>query len=160
MTTTIRTAMPTDAPALFDAWEDMRAYQHSRDPRIIPAPISRDDFIGAIDAMVSRPGSATFIAEDNGALVGFIRGLVEMNQTDRLPDRHATVGYLYVAPTHRRTGLGKLLFHSVSAWAATQPGVRHIEMSVIAADPDAEGFWRSLGFTPFLQRLHAPLVPA
>lgn len=157
MTAIVRRAIPTDAPALYDAWEDMRAYQASRDSRLVPAPITRDDFVGAIDAMVTRPGSATFIAEDRGALVGFIRGLIELNQPDRLPERHATVGYLYVAPTHRRTGLGRVLFDAVTDWARTHEGIEHIEMSVLASDPEAEAFWRSLGFTPFFQRLHAPL---
>jgi hypothetical protein len=30
-------------------------------------------------------------------------------------------------------------------------------MTVLNADAEAEQFWRALGFTPFIQRLWAPL---
>jgi hypothetical protein len=32
-------------------------------------------------------------------------------------------------------------------------------MTVLNADETAERFWRSLGFSPFIQRLWAPLTP-
>lgn len=157
MTCVIRPAVLKDAAGLYSAWDQLRAYNASQDSRIVPVPVDRDEFIGAFDTIVSRPGTATFVAEDEGSIVGFIRGLIEANQVDRLPERHATIGYIYIAPTHRRIGLGKKLFDAVAEWANQQEGISHLEMSVIARDGAAEGFWRSLGFSPFLQRLWAPL---
>ncbi len=156
MSLEVRPAHISDATGLFDAWERLRRYNASQDARIVPVPVDRDEFVGAFESIVMRPGSATFVAADEGAVVGFIRGLIELNQADRLPERHATVGYLYIAPTHRRLGLGRRLFDAVATWASTQEGINHLEMSVLASDTAAEGFWRSLGFSPFLQRLWAP----
>jgi len=157
VTCEVRRAVLADTAGLYSAWDQLRAYNASRDPRIVPVPVDREEFIAAFDTIVSRPGTATFVAEDEGSIVGFVRGLIEANQVDRLPERHATVGYIYIAPTHRRIGLGKQLFDAVADWANQQDGVSHLEMSVIASDAGAEGFWRRLGFTPFLQRLWAPL---
>lgn len=157
MSVAIRAAERRDADGLYEQWERVRQYNASLDPRIVPAPVSLVEFRAALDAILGREGAATFVAEDSGTLVGFVRGVIELQQPDRLPERHASIGYLYVAPTHRRQGIGRRLFEAVAAWAATHDGVRHFEMTVLAKDDEAAAFWRQLGFTPFIQRLWAPL---
>lgn len=160
MTCTVRAARPSDGAALFAAWSDLRAHYAAADRRIIPAPVQEDEFLAGLDEIFGRKTSAAFVADDEGRLVGFISGGIEANQPDRLPARHATVGYLYVEPEYRRLGLGRLLFQEFARWAQSHEGVSHFEMAVLAADHHAEPFWRSLGFTPFIQRLWAPLSAA
>jgi GNAT superfamily N-acetyltransferase len=105
--------------------------------------------------------SASLVAEDDGQVAGFITATIEQSQPDRLPDRHATIGYLYVDPQYRRKGVGRDLVARIFAWAREQEGIVHVEMPVLANDTGAEPFWRSLGFSPFIQRVWAPLdVPS
>lgn len=153
----VRPAMAADGPGLFGAWQRAREHNASIDRRIMPVPVSQPEFIADFEQMLERKTSAAFVAEAAGRLVGFISGGVEANQPDRLPRRHATIGYLYVEEPHRRQGIARALFEAVAAWAQQVDGVSHFEMTVITADEGAAAFWRSIGFSPFISRLWAPL---
>lgn len=153
----VRRAEARDSAMLFAQWQRARNHNATMDRRVVPSPVSEDEFAADLREALARPSSATFVAELNGQIAGFIRGTIELNQPDRLPERHATIGYLYVDEQHRRRGIGRALFGAVAEWAARQEGVSHFEMTVLAADPAAADFWRSIGFTPFILRLWAPL---
>ena len=157
MSVVIRPTRASDSPALYESWQTMRTHNAGVDPRIVLATVSEQDFADATAAILERDESASFVAEEEGRLVGFITGGVEANQPDRLPERHVTVGYLYIDPSARRQGVAKRLVGSFAEWAKTQDGVSHLEMTVLAADTEAAAFWREAGFTPFIQRLWMPL---
>jgi len=123
----------------------------------MPLPVSEAEFLAQFAEVLRRADSATFVAEMDGRPAGFISGGIEQNPPDRLPRRHATIGYLYVEEDARRRGAGRALFEAVAGWAGGTEGVAHFEMAVISADETAAAFWRSLGFTPFISRLWAPL---
>lgn len=157
MNATVRSARATDGLGLYTAWEALRGYNAGLDSRIIPSPVSEADFLAGLSEIIANPMSAAFVLDDGGVVAGFISGRIERNQPDRLPERHATIGYLYVSPSHRRMGLGRALFAAIGTWAQEAGKVSHIEMPVLAHDAEAAAFWRSLGFTPFIERLWAPL---
>jgi len=157
MSVTIRPARLADAAGMYRAWQALRQYNAGRDPRIVPTPVSEEEFVVAVREILARSTSAAFVAENGGKVVGFVSVSVEAGQPDRLPERHATIGYVYVDSAHRRGGVGRQLFEAVAGWASKQDGVSHMEMAVIAGDTEAAAFWQSIGFTPFIQRLWAPL---
>ncbi len=154
---TIRPVQLSDATAMYHAWQSLRSYYAAVDRRIIPAPIPPDEFVADFQQRLARTDFATFIAVDSGRILGFITGAIEQNRPDRLPERLATVGNLFVDPAHRRVGLGRRLFRALAAWAEAQEGVDHFEMPVLAADQEAVHFWQAIGFSPFIVRLWAPL---
>lgn len=153
----VRPAAAADASHLFGAWQRLQLHNATVDRRVMPAPVTEAEFQSDFTALLQRPHSATFVAEHEGALAGFISGRVERNQPDRLPAEHVTVGYLWVEDRVRRLGIARALFSEISAWARTREGVSHFEMAVLAADQSAAAFWRSIGFVPFIERLWAPL---
>jgi GNAT superfamily N-acetyltransferase len=153
----IRPVQASEVAAVYQVWQTLRAYYASVDERIIPSPVSEHEFTADFHRRLSRTESATFVAVEGKRIVGLITGAVEANQPDRLPEQHVTIGHVYVDPAHRRSGLGRGLFEALANWAADLEGVSHIEMPVLAADGDAGHFWQSLGFSPFIQRLWAPL---
>jgi GNAT superfamily N-acetyltransferase len=157
VTVTVRPATTADAPALFQAWEHLRAHNAGTDPRIVPAPVSEIEFAAGLRELLARPNATVIVAEIDDRLAGFIRAGVEPNAPDRLPEQHVGIGYLYVEPSARRQGVGRRLFEAVRQWASSQEGVAHFEMTVLSQDGQAEAFWRSLGFSPFIQRLWAPM---
>src|SRR5512139_516619 len=154
---TVRPAEVGDGPALYSAWQNLRKHNAEVDRRVIPSPVSESDFVLDLREMLGRPRSAAFVAEAPAALAGFIAGTIERNLPDRLPEEHATVGYLWVEERFRRLGIGRELFGHIADWARRQEGVAHFEMAVLTADTGAAGFWRSIGFSPFIERLWAPL---
>ncbi|MEO6045304.1 MAG: GNAT family N-acetyltransferase [Tepidiformaceae bacterium] len=157
MSANVRRATTTDAAALYVQWSELRRYNASIDHRVVPVPVVADDFAAGLDDVLARDTSVAFVAEVDGKLAGFISGGVERNHPDRLPEMHATVGYLWVAESARRLGVGRQLFDAVREWAAKQDGVLHLEMTVLSADQEAAAFWRSMGFSPFIERVWAAL---
>jgi GNAT superfamily N-acetyltransferase len=154
---TIRAANDGDGPALYGAWQRLRRHNAEIDRRFIPAPVTEDEFVTDFRDLLQRPRSAAFVAETAGMLAGFVAGTIERNLPDRLPEQHATIGYLWVEERWRRMGLARSLFAAVADWARSQEDVSHFEMAVLTADAAAAEFWRAIGFAPFIERLWAPL---
>ena len=67
---------------------------------------------------------------------------------EALAGRVGTVALLWVAERHRGTGAGRLLSRAAEDWFSDH-GVRHIELSWLAANAEAEAFWLRMGYTPF-----------
>lgn len=159
MNVVVRPASAKDGPALYRAWNALRQHYATLDRRIRPAPVAEAHFLADLAEMLARGTSAAFVAEVDRRLVGFLSGGLEESQPDRLPERHATVGYLYVDPGFRRRGVGRKLFEAMVAWAGRHEGVTHVEMPVLDADIEAALFWQALGFQPYISRLWAALEP-
>lgn len=157
MTVTVRQATTADIEGIFRAWQEMRDHNASLDRRIQLVPVNETEFALALREVMQRATSVVLVAEREAEIAGFVTASIEQNQPDRLPERHATIGYIYVLPAHRRKGVAAALIASLRQWAAKQDGVHHIEMTVLANDGAAAGFWSSAGFTPFIERLWAPV---
>src|SRR4029079_16686999 len=106
MADTIRRAKLEDAPSVYAAWQRMRAHNHEVERRVVPAPVTQSEFAVDLAKLLSRPRSAAFVAMRGKDLAGFIAGSIEESQPDRMPERHATVGYLCAEPQFPRAGLG------------------------------------------------------
>jgi len=62
--------------------------------------------------------------------------------------RHiASIWGMYVAPSHRRQGVGRQLMEAAIAFAKAQEGVAQVQLSVSASAPGAQRLYESLGFT-------------
>ncbi len=153
----VRPAVPADASAIYLLWLRARAHNARIDPRIVLAPVGPEQFEAALRTQLERNTASVFVAECGGRIAGFISGAIESAGPDRLPERHATIGYLWVEPPYRRRGIARALVDAIARWAAAIDGVRHFEMPVLAADDEAARFWAALGFRPFISRLWAPL---
>ena len=153
----VRPARLEDGAALFGAWQRLRQHNSDTDRRYIPAHVTQSEFVADLRELLDRPRSVTLVAETAGTLAGFISGSIERNLPDRLPEQHATIGYLWVEDRFRRQGIARALFAAAADWARSEDDVAHFEMAVLTSDTDAAEFWRSIGFAPFIERLWAPL---
>jgi GNAT superfamily N-acetyltransferase len=89
-----------------------------------------------------QPGEAIFIATDDGLVVG----ICGLNRDPYLEDPAVgRVRHLYVDVDHRRNGIGSQLVRAVMG-AATG---RFTRLRLRTNSPDADGFYRSLGFMRF-----------
>jgi len=105
-------------------------------------------------------GSFGLIAETSAdrAACGFLAATVRPRPWLAV-GRVGNVGALWIAPAHRRRGLGAALARA--AWAEFgRRGVTLVELHVLACDAAALGFWRSLGFGDDAVLLAARLSPA
>lgn len=103
---------------------------------------------GLADAVVSRPGRTVaawlaWDATDSSRAIGLVT-LVTAGRPEK--PRHS-IGWLVVAPSARRSGVGTALVQ-VAVDEVRRLGGTEVWVETHAAWPDAIAFWRHLGFTP------------
>ncbi len=87
----------------------------------------------------SGANSVAYLAMDAEAAVGLAAGVRDRHDPER-----ADLMSMWVAPTHRRLGIGRRLVDAISAWAMTQ-NVLHLGLMVTSNNDHATQFYQSLG---------------
>jgi ribosomal protein S18 acetylase RimI-like enzyme len=85
--------------------------------------------------------SVFYIAMDEGAPCGMIAG-----KFDEIAPRRAWVLSMWVAPAHRRTGLGARLMDEVERWALNL-AICELYLHVTSNNSTAQNFYEKCGFT-------------
>ena len=126
MTIEIREFTPADHPAALDLW------------RSTPGVVVRDaDAFQPVTAYLARNPGTSFVAVDDGAIVGAI-----LCGTD---GRRGYLQHLAVHPRVRGRGIGRSLAErSIDALAAA--GIDKCHLMVVAGNDAASTFWRHLGW--------------
>lgn len=144
----VRQAVAGDEPtlaALNAVAQDAHVAAH---PEVFRPARLRDvtDWFGAF---LKSPTAAGWIAEENGAAVGYIT--VQYQERPEGPFTYARrwgeIDQLVVAPGHRRRGVARVLIEAVVDDARAN-GVRDVELCVWAFNEDAQAAFRRLGFAP------------
>lgn len=89
----------------------------------------------------SGSASITYIALDADAPCGIAGGYLDQNDSSR-----AHLVSMWVAPSHRRLGIGANLVHAIIDWARDQKA-RTLELIVTSNNDIAINFYTRLGFT-------------
>jgi ribosomal protein S18 acetylase RimI-like enzyme len=87
------------------------------------------------------PDAVCYLGTDDGAACGIIAGYLDKNDP-----RIAWVASMWVAPTHRRTGLGTMLMDAVKSWAYTL-GAAELRLMVTSNNLVAMRFYERCGYT-------------
>jgi ribosomal protein S18 acetylase RimI-like enzyme len=85
--------------------------------------------------------STTYVALDEGGACGIASGMLDQSDASR-----AHLLSMWVAPAHRRLGVGRMLVEAVLAWALTNQ-VRTMQLLVTSNNEGALKFYQRLGFT-------------
>jgi ribosomal protein S18 acetylase RimI-like enzyme len=85
--------------------------------------------------------STTYLALDKDGVCGIASGMVDQTEASR-----AHLLSMWVAPAHRRLGIGRMLVEAVLAWALTK-NVRTMQLLVTSNNEGAIEFYQRLGFT-------------
>ncbi len=111
--------------------------------------------LAEVEARFAPGGRKLFGAFDGEALVG----IAGAGRETSLKTRHK--GYIrsvYVAPSHRGTGLGKQLFEHALAFACAMDGVEQVHLTVTAGNVAAVALYERLGFRIYGREPQALLV--
>jgi len=93
-------------------------------------------------AQCSNDTSVGYLAMDEGTPCGIIRAT-----PDDQDSSIAWVESMWVAPSHRRHGIGRLLMNSVVEWARSR-SIRMLKLEVTSNNEPAIRFYDLLGFAP------------
>jgi len=89
----------------------------------------------------SGDGSTAYIALDTAVPCGIAGGFLDKDYAT-----HAHLASMWVAPTHRRSGIGTKLVNAIFAWASVN-GARTLVLILTSNNATAIQFYERLGFT-------------
>jgi GNAT superfamily N-acetyltransferase len=115
------------------------AFSSSRERELDRPESFWHDLANESDGATSR---ATFVAVDDGRWIG-MAGVLAFSDDPEC----GLVWGMWVAPSERRTGVGRQLMDSVRSWATTQ-GLKRLRLSVSNSERSgpARSFYEALGF--------------
>lgn len=153
MPTMIRPITPLDAEALTALF----AVVDSETTFLLAEPGERDTtadtWRARITAMQAEGVGAMFVAEDAGALVGFLSAQGDT----RRRVRHVVHLFVAIRQSHVGQGIGTQLFVTMEAWARRR-GVHRLQLHVASENERAIALYRKMGFVTEGLHRHAVYV--
>jgi len=139
----VRTATSGDTGTLERLW---REFELEAPP---PAHVDHDPEHELAEIGEIVAAGLAFVAEDDGAAVGFALARRTGSKLGRLTD-------LYVVPDARRGGVAAALVHAVVEALAAK-GIEHLDLEVMAANAGARAVYHRWGFGEHVVVLAAPV---
>ena len=132
MAVTIRAARVQDLPAVLELW------------RRAEVVVGNTDDVDSLRLLVERDPDALFVADDNAVLVGSVIAGWD--------GWRGTIYRLAVAPSHRRSGLGRSLL-GYAEERLHGVGAARLQAIVVETDQAATAFWRATDWAEQVERL-------
>ncbi len=165
--TRIRRATPADARAIGRLFAQEARLQQQLDGYDLVEGYNWAEWAAAT---LQRPGHIFFVAEHQGIVVAYvyarlkapppglltlarrwIRDLASRPASGAVFKDWGIIDSLFVAASERRRGVARALVERIQQELAAR-GVKRIEISVVAGNPEAVAFWTALAYRQF--RLH------
>lgn len=103
---------------------------------------ARDFFTTLID------NETVFICVLNGQIVGYLAGLIHLNENHYVKDSFAEIFHLYLDENTRGLGIGKKLIENFKQQCKIW-GIRHMKVTASAPNHKALDFYRKVGFNDY-----------
>jgi GNAT superfamily N-acetyltransferase len=152
----IRIATDADLDRVTQMWLAMYAHQREHGMLLSLHADAADMWRRKIATQLDTAISRLLIAESESGLIGFLSA-----QIKRLPphliastSRIGFISEVFVEPSGRQHGTGRALVSAAFDWMDTI-GVGSVELQVLAQSPEAQAFWRRMGFAAELLQMRA-----
>ena len=152
---TVRSAENKDTPELITLAKQIIDMHRELDAYYKPS-YAYENFDAEVQSWLEDKDTRVLVAEEDGKLIGYIRGVVEDAPTFASVKRIGVVYDTFVAEEFRKKGIGKKLFAELLAWFREQ-GVKNVELNVDARNPAAIALWRKSGFKDYKLRMRLDL---
>jgi GNAT superfamily N-acetyltransferase len=138
---------------------ELQDHEHEYAPQSPTGQALVDEYVPFMLERAMRAGSAVFIAEVGGQIVGFATALrtprAEPDDTDPF---HFELAELSVVGEHRSRGIGTALVDRAAQYARDH-GAPNLRVRVDVQNPEAIRLYQRAGFEPAVIMLVMPLVP-
>ena len=160
-TPTIRPQLPADQAALRQAFIELQEVERALHDSRRPGPEIATAYIAWMEQQVAENRGEVFVAEADGAFLGFVACWVERNSDIiETPDSNV-FGYISdicVMPQWRGRGIAAALLSAAEAHLAGS-GVARIRLGALAGNRAALSAYRKQGFAPYEIVLEKRVAP-
>ena len=146
----VRRATAADLPALLDLWGEYAEHHRRKDPIFAVALNSRASWSRWMRKLLRSRKTRVLVAEVGGRLVGFCSAQIGRRPPVMKDRNFGAIFDFAVTRDSRRKGVGRRLFDECRKWFL-QEGLRRLELRVVPRNPQAAGFWRRMGFRPYVE---------
>jgi len=143
----IRRAERRDLPVLGRLGASLVRDHYAFDPRrfLQPRPRLEDGYAHFLGTQIDDEDAAVFVAERDGAVVGYAYARIEPLSWQELRDVAGFIHDVVVAPGARGSGVGTRLIEAAAAWVAER-GVPRLMLGTAEKNRDAQRLFERLGF--------------
>jgi ribosomal protein S18 acetylase RimI-like enzyme len=147
--TTVRRAKRTDLPHIGRLGALLVEAHHAFDAqRFLPATSrTKDAYAAYLGTQLHAPGAAVFVAEQNGAVIGYAYVAAESFDYMALRGPAGVLHDIIVEPERRRSGAGKQLLEAALGFVLER-GLTQLVLSTAERNEVAQRFFASVGFRP------------
>jgi GNAT superfamily N-acetyltransferase len=156
MTVVIRRAQQSDLDQLVALWQELAELHADLVPEFALVPSGEQSVRAHLAKLLRDDNERVFVAEENGALIGFINGAVRENPPVFVERYIGYIEDVIVTARPRRHGVGEQLVHTINAWFHER-GVCIIHLTAATGNPIAQTFWRKMGFSEYMTRMRREL---
>ncbi len=148
----IRKAQEQDIDAILELNRQIGEIHFEQAPQVFcpPSPEERAFLLAAISA----EGRLFCVAEQEGAVVGFLTARIDINETIPFLSKQpiCRIGTVVVDEGHQSQGIGKALIAHCDEWGKVH-GAHQIRLEVMAFNERAKALYEALGFKMLSQTM-------
>ena len=148
----IRRATREDLPILLAFEQAIVEFERQFDPTLAPADVRYYDLAGMIDA----PLVELLVAETDHEVIGSGYARLEESKVYLKHRRHAYLGFMYVVPSRRGTGVNQQLIAALTRWVESQQ-VHELRLDVYHDNQAAVRAYEKAGFRRHLTEMRRGL---
>ena len=135
---------------------ELQDFERGLEPTLPKGEEMADRYLAHMLRRCDESLGRVFVAEVDGAVVGFVGVLGRVVPEPDESQAYAYVSDLVVLPAYRRRGLGRALLERAVAFARGK-GAKALRVGVLARNEGAARLYRSLGFGEYTIQLNKPL---
>ncbi len=151
---TPRRASQADLAAVTSLWIQLTEHHAALDPHFTLRAGAEDEARRLLEAQLRDPDTAIFVAGDPPSAFAIVN--VRHAPPIHPESCRAEITDVFIAPGRRRRGAGRALVVAATRWASAR-GAERVEVNVSPRNPEAQAFWRALGYGAHMEVLHRKL---
>jgi GNAT superfamily N-acetyltransferase len=143
-----------DKPAALSFIMGSQQFEHTVEPDRRLDPLVAEDFFPVLMKRVAEQRGRVFVAEQDGAAIGWAVFTVDQNQLYVTAEQrtHGYIAELFVGEAARGAGIGRALIAACEDEARRQ-GLGHIMLGVLTKNTRAAKIYAEAGYGPYASEL-------
>jgi len=137
----LREAKPEDLTTLLEFEKALIAYEKAFTPNLKKTDFHYYD----LESYIQNPDISLVVAEDKNKLIASGYALIRKNKAYKNPARFVFLGFMYVVPEYRGSGLNNKILNYLFEWGRER-GLSEFQLDVYAPNESAIKAYKKAGF--------------